>query len=108
MGGPLVWIFLLIAAYFLIRWFIIPHIREDSRGGSGFSKNSSLGSRETDIYRLAAKKSGKITVTDVVTELGLEPKKAEELLESMTDGMRVQMEVENDGMIFYTFPEMKK
>lgn len=108
MGGPLVWIILIIAGYFLIRRFIIPHTHEESRGGRGVSRNSSPGSRETDIYRLAAKKSGKITVSDVVTELGIEPKKAEEILESMTDGMRVRMEVEDDGTVFYTFPEMKK
>lgn len=108
MGGPLTWIILVIAGYFIIRKFFIPHIHEDSRKGRYLSGNSSSGSRETDIYRLAAKRNGKITVSDVVTELGIEPRKAEDILETMTDGLRVRMEVDENGNVYYSFPELER
>ena len=108
MGGPFVWLILLIGGYFLIRRFILPHTHEESRGGRSFSRGASSGLVETEIYRLAAKHNGKVTVSDVVTELGIEPGKAESILESMSDGMRVRMEVEDSGLVFYTFPELRK
>ena len=57
---------------------------------------------------MAAKHNGKITVSDVVTELGIEPKRAEKILESMADGVRVRMEVEDSGLVYYTFPELQR
>jgi hypothetical protein len=102
MGGPVFWLILLAAGFFLVRGL------KKSRSKKRPPEDSLPDSRETDIYRLAAGKSGKITVSDVVTELGIEPKKAEEILDSMTDGIRVQMEVEDNGMLVYIFPEMKK
>ena len=101
MGGPLTWIILFIAGYFLIRRFILPHIHEKSRGRRSVAI-------ETDIYRLAAKRNGKITVSDVVMEFGIEARRAEKVLESMSDGRRVQMEVDDNGMVFYTFPELQR
>ncbi|MCF7947444.1 MAG: hypothetical protein K9M94_02485 [Spirochaetia bacterium] len=108
MGGPFVWLILLIGGNFLIRRFILPHVHEVSRGGRGYSRESSFGSTETNIYRLAATHNGKVTVSDVVTELGIEPKKAENILESMSDGMRVRMEVSEDGNVYYSFPELQR
>ncbi|MCF7914584.1 MAG: hypothetical protein K9L66_05415 [Spirochaetaceae bacterium] len=104
MGGPIVWLILLIGGYFLIRRFIIPYTHEESRG----TRESSRRSIETDIYRLAAKRNGNITVSDVVTELGIEPRKAENILESMSDGMRVRMEVGENGNVYYSSPELRR
>lgn len=108
MGGSFVGLLLLIGGYFLIRRFIIPHVHEESRGGRGGARESSRGSIETNIYRLAAKHDGKITVSDVVTQLGIEPKKAENMLETMSDGMRVRMEVGENGNVYYSFPELRR
>lgn len=103
-GSPLVWLLVFIGGFFLVRRFIIPNTHEESRG----SRESSPGSIETDIYRLAAKRNGNITVSDVVTSLGIEPKKAENILESMSDGMRVRMEVGENGNVYYSFPELRR
>jgi|SRR6056297_3531945 len=101
MGGPLVWLLVFIGGYFLIRRVILPYTHEESRGPRSFSI-------ETDIYRLAAKSNGYITVSDVVTRLGIEPKKAENILESLSDGMRVRMEVGENGNVYYSFPELRR
>lgn len=108
MGGPVVWLIVLIGGYFLFRRFIMPHTYEESRGRRSFPRESSSGSIETNIYRLAAKRNGDVTVSDVVTDLGIEPKKAENILESMSDGMRVRMEVGEKGDVYYSFPELRR
>ncbi len=63
---------------------------------------------ETSIFRLAAQRGGEITVSEVVTELGLDPKEAEKILEAMTDGTRVRMEFDDKGTVYYEFPELKR
>ena len=110
MGGPLVWLIIIVGGYFLIRNIILPHLHSShSTGRSGDTQRHSDNEfTETEIYRLAAKHNGKVTVSDVVTELGIESKRAEKLLESMADGMRVRMEVEDSGLVYYTFPELQR
>lgn len=105
MGGPLVWLIIIVGGYFLIR-NIIP--RHSSGSAGDLQRYSDNEFTEAEIYRLAAKHNGKITVSDVVTELGIEPKRTEKILESMADGIRVRMEVEENGAVFYTFPELQR
>lgn len=102
MGGPIVWILILAGGYFLVRKVLAPSLR------SPVGDDRTSGFTETEIYRLAAKQNGKVTVSDVVTELGVEPQKAAGKLESMADGIRVRMEVDEDGMVYYIFPELQK
>jgi len=45
-------------------------------------------------------------VSDVVIHLGLNPREAEDLLEKMTDGLRIRMEVNDNGLIVYEFAEV--
>jgi len=99
----------------LVRWF-----RRD--GGSG---RGGLGTRHGDAYtnldgrfasrgrssvqelfRLARRHRGVLTVSDVVSELGLEPQDAERLLDEVADGTRVDIEVEQDGVVRYVFREL--
>ena len=63
-------------------------------------------SNEADIYRLARKLGGRLTVSDVVIHLGYRPRDAEQMLEKMTDSIRVRMEVTENGMIVYDFVEV--
>ena len=58
-----------------------------------------------EIFRLAKRYDGVLTVSDVVSELGIDPKEAEALLEGLTDGRRVDMQVDNDGVVRYVFRE---
>ena len=114
--GPFFLIVIVVGAFFLVRRFLGPRGR--GRGGERFVGGSSRadealsggssGSTETSIFRLAAQRGGEITVSEVVTELGLDPKEAEKILESMNDGTRVRMEFDDKGTVYYEFPELKR
>jgi len=58
------------------------------------------------VFRLARKNRGRLTVSDVVIELGLSVLEAEELLEGMCDGRRVRPEPRPNGLVVYEFPEI--
>ena len=58
-----------------------------------------------EVFRLAKRHGGVITVSDVVSELGIDPKEAEKLLDGVTDGLRVEMDVDSNGVMRYTFRE---
>lgn len=62
--------------------------------------------RASDLYRLAHKHGGVLTVSDVVVALDADPAEAESALESITDGQRVQMEVDAEGRVTYRFVEI--
>lgn len=59
------------------------------------------------ILRLAGKKGGALTVTEVATELSLSLPAAERVLLAMDDGFRVRSDVTDEGLILYEFPELK-
>ena len=61
---------------------------------------------EARIFRLAYKLKGRVTVSDVVVDLGLDIRTAEETMNALIDGLRVQMEVDERGMVVYEFPEI--
>ena len=108
MGGPFLWLIIGVAGYFIMRRFFVSTNRQQY---PPIDKTESYGreqeSIETSIYRLAAKLGGTITVSDVVTDMSIEPKKAEKKLESMADGVRIRMEVDDAGIVYYEFPELK-
>jgi len=58
------------------------------------------------IIQLAFRKSGLLTVTDVVAETGLSFKKAEKALNGMVDFARVNMRVSESGFVVYEFVEI--
>ena len=61
---------------------------------------------EPTIYRLAKRLDGRLTVSDVVVETGLSARNAEQLLQSMTDSIRVRMDVDDRGIVTYEFTEL--
>ena len=61
---------------------------------------------EGDIFRLADKMKGRITLSDIVIATNLSMQDAEEVIESMVDGIHVTMEVDDDGRVTYEFPEI--
>jgi hypothetical protein len=68
--------------------------------------NTASASPEAAVFRLAKRKRGVLTVSDVIVETGLNVSQAEELLQSLVDGVRVKMEVDQEGAIHYEFPEL--
>ena len=75
---------------------------------SGRRESGTLGrkSREAQIFKLAYRLKGRITVSDIVVETGLSLDEAESLVESLVDGVRVRMEVDKRGIVVYEFPEI--
>jgi hypothetical protein len=73
------------------------------RGNGGISGRP--GASAPEIFRLAKRYDGVLTVSDVVSELGVDPQEAEGILEGLTDGQRVDMQVDRDGVIRYVFRE---
>lgn len=63
-------------------------------------------SPEARVFQLARKLGGRLTVSDVVIDLGLDVRDAEELLQSLVDNVRVRMEVDDNGRVTYEFPEI--
>jgi len=72
-------------------------------GGLGGFRQQSL---EARIFRVAYKRKGRLTISDVVLETGLSIKEAEETVNAMVDGTRVRMEVDDRGLVVYEFPEI--
>jgi hypothetical protein len=58
------------------------------------------------VLRLATRKGGVLTVTDVAADLNLSIPAAEKLLVSMDDGFRVRSDITREGILFYEFPEV--
>ncbi len=61
---------------------------------------------QDQIIKLAYRKGGLLTVTDVVAETGLSFKKAEKALNEMVDFSRVNMRVSDSGIMVYEFVEI--
>jgi hypothetical protein len=58
------------------------------------------------LFRLASRRRGRLTVSDVVIDLGVSVHEAEDLLDAMVDGRRVRMQVGPNGLAVYEFPEI--
>jgi hypothetical protein len=65
-----------------------------------------LQSLHLPVLRLAAKRGGRLTVTQVAQDLGWTLPRAEKVLQSMEDGYRVIGDVTPEGVIVYDFPEL--
>jgi hypothetical protein len=63
-------------------------------------------SLQDQIIKLAFRKGGLLTVTDVVAETGVSFKKAEKALNEMVDFSRVNMRVSDSGIVVYEFAEI--
>jgi hypothetical protein len=62
--------------------------------------------RVLEVLALARSHAGKLTVTTVAAHMRLDLKEAESLLDSMVDGRRVDVHVDDTGRMTYVFPEL--
>lgn len=78
------------------------------RDGSGWRSVGPVREQnlEARIFRVAFKRKGRLTVSDIVLETGLSIKEAEGAVNTMVDGVRVRMEVDDRGLVVYEFPEI--
>lgn len=58
------------------------------------------------VLRLARERGGRLTVTEVAADLGWPMRRSERVLESLEDGLRVNSEVTDSGVIVYEFREL--
>lgn len=58
------------------------------------------------VLKLASKRGGRLTVSQVAAELGWTLRRAEKVLHSLDDGLRVDSEVTDEGVIVYEFREL--
>ncbi|TVR85517.1 MAG: hypothetical protein EA428_15735 [Spirochaetaceae bacterium] len=65
------------------------------------------GDSQARVFQTARKLGGSLTVSDVVIELGIGIEQAEQLLSSMVDSSRVRVEVSEQGLLVYDFPEVR-
>ncbi len=104
-----IWVLILPVVIFFgikfLRRLIAGSYRDVGKNGSKSLKDADQ-SIQNQILRLAFKKRGILTVTDVVLETGTPMRKAEEILNDMVDGYRVNMQVNNSGIIVYEFAEI--
>jgi hypothetical protein len=60
------------------------------------------------VLKLAARQGGRLTVTEVAAHLGWPLRRAEKILQSLDDGIRVDSEVTDEGVIVYDFLELSR
>jgi ribosomal protein S27AE len=65
-----------------------------------------ISSLQLPVLKLAAEQGGRLTVTQVAAHLGLPLRRAERILWSLDDGIRVDSEVTDEGVIVYEFREL--
>lgn len=58
------------------------------------------------VLKLAAERRGRLTVTETAAALGWPLPRAEKVLDSLDDGLRVSSEVTDEGVIVYEFREL--
>ncbi len=62
--------------------------------------------KQAQLFQLAQRLGGHLTVSDIVIETGLGVSEAERFIESMVDNTHVRMDVDDNGMVVYVFPEI--
>lgn len=60
------------------------------------------------VLKLAAERQGRLTVTDVAATMGWTLPRAEKVLNSLDDGVRVSSDVTDEGVIVYDFRELRQ
>ncbi len=66
-----------------------------------------ISSLQLPVLKLAAERGGRLTVSEVSASLGWTLPRAEKVLISLDDGIRVDSEVTDEGLIVYQFRELR-
>ena len=69
-------------------------------------RRENRGRLENRVFRLAYRLGGRLTVSDLVVDLDFGIEEAESFLSRLVDSTRVTMEVRDDGLVYYEFPEI--
>ena len=69
-------------------------------------RNAIIEGLQRKILKLAISRDGRLTVTEVASDVNLSLTAAEKILESMDDGFRVRSDISPDGVLYYEFLEI--
>jgi hypothetical protein len=83
-----------------------PQLPFDDMGTVSSYPSTKLNDIESRIFKLAQGMKGRITLSDIVIATNLNMKEAEQLIDSMIDGIHITMEVNDKGRVMYEFPEI--
>ena len=107
---PLLVVFLVVRAvtrYRRVNNRFAPPSPDDYVGVSRSARVLGGASEDAKIFKLAYKLKGRVTLSDIVVETGMNLQDAQRVVESMGDNAHVRMEVdENLGTVTYEFPEI--
>ena len=78
----------------------------DNREQMAAREQPRRGRLENRVFRLAYRLGGRLTVSDLVVDLDFSIEEAESFLNRLVDSTRVTMEVRDDGLVYYEFPEI--
>lgn len=84
---------------------LLQHSAEKDRQGRRVALLASL---QPHVLQLAARHGARLTVSGVAAELGWSLRRAEKVLQSLDDGVRVSSEVTDEGVIVYEFRELSR
>lgn len=79
--------------------------REAGRGSSGGGDRDNTLHRDSAVFGLARHSGGRITLSDVVVETGMNLAEAEQYMNSLVDNAHVSLEVDGNGKLTYEFRE---
>ena len=83
------------------------HLRErNASAGPGAQHRQQL--REAEIIRLAGRKSGRLTVVEVMGEMGLTAQDAQQSLESLMNQGVGDIEITDSGLLVYRFEDVQR
>ena len=66
-----------------------------------------LAGLQSDVLRLATRRGGSLTVTEVAADLNISIPAAEKVLTEMDDGFRVRSDITREGVLLFEFPEVQ-
>jgi hypothetical protein len=105
----MVFVFLPIALLLVSVGFLDTFRRRVHRGallGKRTADSTERNNLDSSIFRLAKRSGGKVSLSEIVIETGLELEAAEKYMDSMIDNSHVSMDVDKGGRLRYVFPEL--
>ena len=61
---------------------------------------------DSRIFSLARRYDGRLSVSDIIIETGMNMAQTEKYMDSLVDGTHVALDVEDSGRLVYLFPEI--
>jgi hypothetical protein len=83
------------------------HLLRSGRRQREERRQALLTALQQPVLRLASQRGGRLTVTEVATEFSWPLPRAEKVLNSLEDGLRVASDVTDEGVIVYEFRELR-